>query len=216
MIAATQPIKGMFPFQTMKSAVEAEPGRTFVVDVGGGRGTALISIMEECGGTYDSKMVLQDMHHVLEGADPVRVNGIENMPANFFDPQPVKSKSRKSVLGEACNYTDYDSVDAHIYYLRFVLHNHYDAVSRKILGHVVDAMGPTSRVLIGEMILPTSVAAGQDPFPFFMDINMFMEGGVERTEQQFEKLLAEVGLKIDKIWRLADNPVQCTIEASLM
>jgi hypothetical protein len=93
----TQPISGMFPFDSMKAAVEAEPERAFVVDVGGGRGNALVSIMKECGGGSSSsyggaKMILQDMAEVLEGKDPVRVDGVQNMPHNFYDIQPVKSK----------------------------------------------------------------------------------------------------------------------------
>nr|ARP51718.1 SAM-dependent O-methyl transferase [Phyllosticta cirsii] len=195
MIQATQPITGMFPFHSLSDAVLAEPQRPFVVDVGGGRGNALLAIMQECGGSYGAKMVLQDFEQVLEGSDPVRIDGVENVPHDFFDPQPVKN--------------------AHVYYLRNVLHNHYDERSRTILRHIVDAMGPTSRVLIGEMILPSSQTAGVDPFPFFMDINMFMEGGLERSEEQFSSLLGSVGLKIDKVWTLAENPVQSTIEASL-
>jgi hypothetical protein len=96
-----------------------------------------------------------------------------------------------------------------------VLHNHYDERSKIILRRIVDAMGPTSRVLIGEMILPATATAGSDPFPFFMDLNMFMEGGLERSEEQWHKLLGEVGLQIENIWRLPDNPVQATIEARL-
>ncbi|KAH7064492.1 O-methyltransferase [Paraphoma chrysanthemicola] len=195
LIQATQPITGMFPFHSLADTVRAEPHRPFVVDVGGGRGNALLAIMEECGGTYGAKMVLQDFDQVLEGSEPVRIAGVENMPHNFFDEQPVKN--------------------AHVYFLRNVLHNHYDNRSREILRHVVDAMGPTSRVLIGEMILPASQPAGTDPFPFFMDINMFMEGGLERSEEQFSSLLSSVGLKIDRVWTLAENPVQSTIEASL-
>lgn len=76
-------------------------------------------------------------------------------------------------------------------------------------------MGPTSRVLIGEMILPETAAPGSDPFPFFMDLNMFMEGGVERSEEDWGRLLREVGLEIEQIWRLPSNTVQCTIEAKL-
>ena len=34
MVETTQPVCGMFPFCSMKSAVEAEPHRAFVVDVG--------------------------------------------------------------------------------------------------------------------------------------------------------------------------------------
>lgn len=76
-------------------------------------------------------------------------------------------------------------------------------------------MGPTSRVLLGEMVLPATAAPGSDPFPFFMDLNMFMEGGLERTEEHWGKLLADVGLKIEKIWRQPDNPVQTSIVAVL-
>lgn len=92
MIETTQPISGMFPFTSMKDAVEAEPQRAFVVDVGGGRGNALVSIMKDCGGSYGAKMVLQDMAEVLEGQDPVKVEGVENMPHNFYNVQPVESK----------------------------------------------------------------------------------------------------------------------------
>jgi hypothetical protein len=105
--------------------------------------------------------------------------------------------------------------DAHIYYLRNVLHNHYDDRSRVILRRIVDAMGQTSRVLIGEMILPETPAPGSDPIPYFMDLNMFMEGGLERSQEQWSKLLGEVGLRIQKIWRQPDNPAQSTIEATL-
>lgn len=220
LIETTQPIGGMFPFASMRAAVEAEPHRPFVVDVGGGRGNALVAIMKECGGgSFGAQMVLQDMAEVLEGKDPVRIAGVENMPHNFYDEQPVKSELAGVCLEVVpCHSPDgADKVhlDAHIYYLRNVLHNHYDDRSRKILQRIVDAMGPTSRVLIGEMILPATAAPGSDAFPFFMDLNMFMEGGVERNEEQWHKLLGEVGLKIEKIWRLPENPVQSTIEARL-
>jgi hypothetical protein len=92
MIESTQPVTGMFPFKSMQAAVESEPHRPFVVDVGGGRGNALISIMKECEGNFGAKVILQDMAEVLEGKDPVRVDGVENMPHNFYDDQPVSSK----------------------------------------------------------------------------------------------------------------------------
>src|SRR5437660_387317 len=42
LIERTQPVLGMFPFASMREAVEREPERVFVVDVGGGRGNALV------------------------------------------------------------------------------------------------------------------------------------------------------------------------------
>lgn len=92
LLEATQPVLGMFPFQSMKDRVLAEPQRPFVVDVGGGRGNALSSVIKECSGSYGAKMILQDLAQVLEGIDPVDISGVENMPHNFYDPQPVKSE----------------------------------------------------------------------------------------------------------------------------
>nr|BAZ95833.1 o-methyltransferase cpaK [Curvularia pallescens] len=195
MIESMQPVTGMFPFRSMLEQINADKERPFVVDVGGGRGNALVAIMAECGAGVAGRMVLQDLGEVLEGTSPVRIDGVQTMPHNFYDPQPVKN--------------------AHVYYLRNVLHNHYDDRSQVILRNIVNAMGSDSRVLIGEMILPSTVTAGSDPMPYFMDINMFMEGGIERTEEQWVALLDSVGLKIEKIWRLASNPVQATIEARL-
>ncbi|EDU47091.1 O-methyltransferase [Pyrenophora tritici-repentis] len=195
MIESMQPVTGMFPFRSMLEEIDVDKKRAFVVDVGGGRGNALVAIMAECGASVAGRMVLQDVAEVLEGKSPVRIDGVQIMPHNFYDPQPVKN--------------------AHVYYLRNVLHNHYDVLSEIILRQIVGAMEPDSRVLIGEMILPSTVTAGSDPMPYFMDLNMFMEGGIERTEEQWIELLDAVGLEIVKIWRLTVNPVQATIEARL-
>lgn len=97
MIEAAQPVTGMFPFRSVRPAVEREPHRAFVVDVGGGRGNALAAVMRECGGGFGgAAMVLQDLPEVLGGRDPVRIEGVQNMPHNFFDVQPVKSKCKNT------------------------------------------------------------------------------------------------------------------------
>lgn len=101
MVETMQPITGMFPFPSMQAAVEAEPHRAFVVDVGGGRGNALTAISRDSGrSSYGgAKMILQDMPEVLEGRDPVRISGVENMPNDFFNgQQPVKSKFLQNLL----------------------------------------------------------------------------------------------------------------------
>jgi hypothetical protein len=92
MIESMQPVTGMFPFRSMLDQVSAEKERAFVVDVGGGRGNALVAIMAECGGSVAGRMVLQDMAEVLESKSPVRIEGVQIMPHNFYDPQPVRSK----------------------------------------------------------------------------------------------------------------------------
>ena len=70
-----------------------------VVDVGGGRGNALVAIMAECGAGVAGRMVLQDLGEVLEGTSPVRIDGVQTMPHNFYDPQPVKSRCFCSCSG---------------------------------------------------------------------------------------------------------------------
>ncbi|KAK7961983.1 O-methyltransferase-like protein [Apiospora aurea] len=89
--ALLNPVLGMFPFRDMRSAVEAEPGRAFVVDVGGGRGNALVDVMRECGGGgFGAPMVLQDLEEVLLGEEPVRIDGVQVMPHDFYNEQPIK------------------------------------------------------------------------------------------------------------------------------
>ena len=107
------------------------------------------------------------------------------------------------------------STDAHVYFLRKVMHNYYDDKCRQILQRIVDAMGPTSRVLLGEMILPDRAAPGCDPLPFWMDLRMLMLTGTERSVHQWEQLLSSVGLSIFNIWRMPSAPYQATIEARL-
>ncbi|KAK8016735.1 hypothetical protein PG993_014924 [Apiospora rasikravindrae] len=193
--APFNPVLGMFPFRDMKEAVEAEPERAFVVDVGGGRGNALVDMMKECDGSFGAPMVLQDLKEVLQGEDPVRIDGVQVMPHDFCNEQPVKN--------------------AHVYYMRKVMHNYYDDKCRTILRPIVEAMGPTSRLLFGDMILPETARPGDDALPFYMDLRMLMIGGTERSEAQWKQLLETVGLVIVKIWRLPGAPHQATIETRL-
>ena len=109
--APLNPVLGMFPFAALRDEIAASSPeqqqmqqqqqqqssrpptapRAFVVDVGGGRGNALVDMLRECGGVVPGPMVLQDLPEVLEGRDPVRLEGVETMPYNFLDEQPVKS-----------------------------------------------------------------------------------------------------------------------------
>lgn len=85
------PIIDMFDFRTMREAVEREPERPFIVDVGGGRGQALLAIREHCGGTFGGKLVLQDLPIVIDSLKAEDLGGVEMMKYDVFTPQPVKS-----------------------------------------------------------------------------------------------------------------------------
>ena len=72
-----------------------------------------------------------------------------------------------------------------------------------------------SKVLIFEYILPDVGAA---LFPSLLDINMLaLLNGMERTETQWENLLASVGLEVVKFWyNDGDRDQEGLIEARLV
>ena len=86
------PDYGIFPFASLKAEVEAEPDRAFVVDIGGGKGQALLHIREETENVFGTaaKLILQERPDVLEQIKPEELVGIETMPYDFHTEQPVK------------------------------------------------------------------------------------------------------------------------------
>ncbi|KAJ5682240.1 hypothetical protein N7462_005405 [Penicillium macrosclerotiorum] len=89
-MAKNFPILGMFPFKEMEEQVRREPERPFIVDIGGGRGQASLVIREYCGGTFGSKIILQDLPTVIETLKPEELPDIEPMVYDAFTQQPVQ------------------------------------------------------------------------------------------------------------------------------
>ncbi|RDW60593.1 O-methyltransferas-like protein [Coleophoma cylindrospora] len=175
------PVLGMFPFASMKEQVESNKDRPFIVDIGGGRGHVLVAIQEEAPAGFGGRLILQDRPDVIDSLLPDDIPNIEKMPYDFFTPQPIK--------------------DAHIYLLRRILHDFYEPVCVQILKNIASAMGPTSRLLIGEMIMPDRTQTGGDMLIYWMDFSMMMLNGKEKSEKEFEQVLDAAGLEIVKIWR---------------
>ncbi|KAH8648779.1 O-methyltransferase [Tricladium varicosporioides] len=176
------PTLGMFPFSSLDEQVKAEPERAFIVDIGGGRGQSLLLIQKEIANTFGTtpRMILQDRPVVLDSVPQELLPGIEKMPYDFYTEQPVKN--------------------AHIYYYRRIMHNYYDGVCQAILKQAAAAMGPTSRLLIGDLVIPTVPKVGEDMTPYWMDMVMIAIGGKERSEKEFRELLDSVGLELVKVW----------------
>ncbi|CAL3965219.1 unnamed protein product [Diplocarpon coronariae] len=193
---ALLPTLGMFPFASLQEQVEAEPDRAFVVDIGGGRGQSLLLIQKETGLNFgtESRMVLQDRAPVLESIPQEALPGIEKMPYDFCTEQPVKN--------------------AHIYFLRRILHNYQDDMCHTILSNTAAAMTSTSRLLIGEIVVPPRTQVGEDPSTYWMDMLMICIGGKERSEKEFTALLEGAGLALVRIWPYAVGH-QAMIEARL-
>lgn len=157
--------------------------RLKVVDIGGGVGHESKALLETLPWLKTrGQLVLQDIPSVLESMLPeLKETGVQAMPHNFFEPQPVKH--------------------ANIYFLGRVLHDWPDAQARIILRHVRDAMRKDSLLLIHDRVLPEGPARVH-PSDALVDLHMMaLLSSLERTERQFRGLLDEVGLRLVRVWR---------------
>ncbi|CAG7983320.1 unnamed protein product [Penicillium olsonii] len=148
---------------------------TFLVDVGGNQGHDLGKFRQEYS-HLPGRLVLQDLPEVVKGA---ACDGVEVMGHNFLDPQPVKG--------------------ARAYYFRAIFHDWPDHICQQILRNTISAMARNySRILIVDFVLSdteTPLMQGS------IDIQMMSIGaGMERSQQQWERLLGSVGLEITGMW----------------
>lgn len=74
-----------------------------------------------------------------------------------------------------------------------------------ILRHIADAMDRElpSRLVIAEQILPTEGVSSESAL---VDMMMMTFTGMERTEKQWEELLAQAGLKATHFYRAPGTP----------
>jgi 6-hydroxytryprostatin B O-methyltransferase len=111
-------------------------GEGTVVDVGGIIGHACFTIAEV---VPELKFVVQDLDKVVEVVRE-RVKGkkhlerIEFQTHSFFKPLPVRG--------------------ADVYLLRCICHDYLDKYAAKILGNIIPAMGPKSRIVVVDGVVP--------------------------------------------------------------
>jgi hypothetical protein len=153
-------------------------GMRTIVDVGGATGNLLTTILGRYPG---SSGILYDLPHVVRDAPAlIQARGLTDrvtiQAGSFFDKVPS--------AGDA-------------YLLSHILHDWSEEQCLTILGHCRRAMSSSSRLLIIEMVLPP----GDTPHPGKMlDMMMLVgPGGQERTEQEYEALLAKAGLRLTRI-----------------
>ncbi|OTA89513.1 hypothetical protein M434DRAFT_79281 [Hypoxylon sp. CO27-5] len=163
------------------------PEKPVYVNIGGGIGHQCAQFKEKYP-NVPGRVILQDLSHSIKKALPTP--GVENMVHNFFEPQPIKGK--------------YNCLPTfHFYFFRGVMHNHPDHKIRQILLNTKAAMTPESVILLDEWVLPES---GVNAYAASMDLTMMVAfAAMERSESHWREILADVGLKIVKIYRY--NPV---------
>ncbi|KAM0248327.1 hypothetical protein ACHAP5_003497 [Fusarium lateritium] len=178
-------------------------GQAKVVDIGGSGGSTAIMLAT----SYPQlNLVIEDLPEPLETAksrvselpEDVR-NRIEIIEYDFFTRQPVKH--------------------ADVYLLRTILHDWPNADAVKILQGVVEAMGPSSKLLIMDMVLPKP-GSGSRTFEATLrqkDLTMIQTfNAKEREVEEWSALLsqADARLKIRAIERPAASELS-VIEAIL-
>ncbi|PSN71814.1 S-adenosyl-L-methionine-dependent methyltransferase [Corynespora cassiicola Philippines] len=150
------------------------------VNIGGGIGHQCAQFKEKYP-NVSGRVILQDLPHSIEKA--LQTPGVENMVHNFFEEQPIKG--------------------AKFYFSRGVLHNHPDHKVRQLLLNTKAAMESDSIMLLDEMVLPRT---NVNSYAAAMDLTMMSAfAASERSEAQWEKIIDDVGLKLDRVYEY--NPV---------
>jgi demethylsterigmatocystin 6-O-methyltransferase len=170
--AAGKPWFSVFPFEKELGGFS---GPHAFVDVGGGFGHQCLALLAAFP-ALRGKVVLQELPQTLEQL-PFKLEDVEPMVHNFFQPQPVKG--------------------ARFYYLRNILHDWPDDQCVAILQQLSAAFGSESQILIDEMVLPDSGVPWEAAT---IDLTIMASlGSRERTATEWHKLLDAAGLKALRI-----------------
>lgn len=149
-----------------------------VVDIAGGHGLLLAAILKA---NPQAQGILFDLPFVIEGAvellekEGVR-HRVELATGDFFQAVPP---------------------GADAYMMKHIIHDWDDESSVRILRNIHSVMNKNGKVLIIEMVVPE----GNEPHASkALDILMLvMEGGKERTKDEYRKLLEASGFRLTKM-----------------
>lgn len=151
------------------------PPQATVVDMGGGHGGLLQAALRNTPGIQG---ILYDQPHVLAGH---RLN--------------TPDLAGRWTLAEGDFFTSAPPGD--IYLLKRILHDWDDTQSRTILSNCREAMRPGGRVLVIDAVIPQDNAPHQGKT---LDLLMMASlVGRERTEQEFEALFTDAGLRLTRV-----------------
>ncbi|PWT92372.1 MAG: methyltransferase [Acidobacteria bacterium] len=153
-------------------------GLNTIVDVGGGTGNLLTTILASHKGL---RGILYDLPHVVREAGPmIKSRGLEDR-----------------VTVEAGSFFENIPKGGDAYMLSHIIHDWSEDQCLKIFGVCKRVMNPATRLLIIEMVLPE----GNTPHPGkLLDMMMLVgPGGQERTEKEYAALLAKAGLRLTRV-----------------
>lgn len=194
------PILGYYDFSWIPkhASVKADPSRTLLVDVGGGKGQALKAILEENPTIPQGRCVLQDQAFIINEAiaeNDVVVRETAKVISSFFEPQLIKGKLTPLLYTSSISNVNKFSLGALVYHIRRILNDWSDREAIQILQHVRDACASDSTVLVSEQMLPDEPSLDL----VAMDIFIMNYGGKRRTRGMFEELAAAAGFKVASV-----------------
>lgn len=150
-----------------------------IADVGGGEGQVLRAVL---GVAPNAQGLLFDLPHVLARVSRTPGDRIEHCPGSFFD-SPIPA--------------------ADAYILSDIIHDWDDEDAVAILRAVRRAAPAHARILLFERIVHENELP---EWPKLLDIFMFaLFGGIQRTPQQFERLLSGAGLVLENVIETASH-----------
>lgn len=150
----------------------------WVVDVGGGQGLLLKTILLACPGT---RGILFDQPQVVASADQTLASGdlaqrCEIIGGSFFESVPK---------------------DGDVYVMKAIIHDWDDPTSIEILRTCRRAMSATAVLVVIERVIgpPNEIPEGK-----FSDLNMMVQyGALERTREEFNGLLKSGGFDMTEV-----------------
>jgi len=157
---------------------------TTIIDVAGGQGTLLCSILAA---NPSLRGTLFDMQHVIGTAGAL--------------------VERAGLLGRcrlaAGNFFDFVPGDGDIYILKKVIHDWENGEAHAILSNCRRAIPTTGRLLLIELIVP---ARNLPSFATMLDLLMLAyAGGRERTADDYRELLTSAGFRLHRIIPTTSN-----------
>lgn len=84
--------------------------------------------------------------------------------------------------------------------MRRLLHDFYNPVCVEILKNTVPAMGPDSRLLICDMLVPEKVDVGGPQELYWLDWSLICLGGKEKTLKEFIDIFDQAGLELVNVY----------------
>jgi len=152
-----------------------------VLDVGGGYGGALATLLRKYPGMSGS--VLDLRYLAGDSSAYLRESGVadraEFIPGDFFESVPG---------GYDC------------YLLKYIIHDWGDQEALQILRRCASAAGPNSHILLLERVMPDRLDESPEHQAIMeIDLAMMTTGGRERTEAEYRSLLAAAGLRMTEV-----------------